>query len=227
MEGYQFKLAGASLTALRSGALFWPEKRLLCVSDLHLGKADRMMRRGGPMLPPYEVRDTLMRLESDIVVSRAEIIVCLGDSFDDLQAGKSLRDEELLWIMRLQAGRRWIWIEGNHDPGPLDMGGKHLQILLVPPLSFRHIPMISESGEIAGHFHPKAQLNLQGRFISKPCFLLDTDRLVLPAYGTFTGGLKTQSCELSSLMRPEALAILTGKQLNAIPMPRLSRVKKC
>ena len=78
MEGYQFELAGASLIALRSGALFWPEKRLLCVSDLHLGKADRMMRRGGPMLPPYEVRDTLMRLEADIVVSRAEIIVCLG-----------------------------------------------------------------------------------------------------------------------------------------------------
>ena len=123
MEGYQFTLAGTSLTALGSGALFWPEKRLLCVSDLHLGKADRMMRRGGPMLPPYEVHDTLMRLEADIFSSQAEIIVCLGDSFDDLQAEKSLRNEELLWITRLQAGRSWIWIEGNHDPGPIDMGG--------------------------------------------------------------------------------------------------------
>ena len=221
MDGYHFTLSGASLIALRSGALFWPEKRLLCVSDLHLGKADRMMRRGGPMLPPYEVRDTLMRLEADIISSQAEIIVCLGDSFDDLQARKSLRDEELRWFMRLQAGRSWIWIEGNHDPGPLDMGGEHLLILPVPPLNFRHVPSIGESGEIAGHFHPKAQLNLKGKFISKPCFLLDTDRLILPAYGTFTGGLKTQSYELSSLMRSEALAILTGKQLNAIPMPRL------
>lgn len=173
------------------------------------------------MLPPYEVRDTLMRLEVDIFSSKAEIIVCVGDSFDDLQAGKSLRDEELLWITRLQAGRRWIWIEGNHDPGPIDMGGTHLQILAVPPLSFRHIPTIGESGEIVGHLHPKVQLNLQGRFISKPCFLLDSDRLILPAFGTFTGGLKTQSGELSSLMRSEAVAILTGKQVSVIPMPML------
>ena len=221
MDGYKFTLSGASLIALKSGALFWPEKRLLCVSDLHLGKVDRTMRRGGPMLPPYEVHDTLMRLEADIISSQAGIIVCLGDSFDDLQAGKSLRDEELRWIMRLQAGRSWIWIEGNHDPGPLDIGGKHLQILPIPPLNFRHIPSIDESGEIAGHFHPKAQLSLKGKFISKPCFLLDTDRLILPAYGTYTGGLKTQSYELSSLMRSEALAILVGKHLNAIPMPRI------
>lgn len=76
------------------------------------------------MLPPYEVRDTLIRLEADIVLSQAEIVVCLDDSFDDLQAEKSLREEEILWITQLQAGRRWIWIEGNHDPGPIDMGGR-------------------------------------------------------------------------------------------------------
>ena len=173
------------------------------------------------MLPPYEVRDTLIRLEADIVLSQAEIVVCLDDSFDDLQAEKSLREEEILWITQLQVGRRWIWIEGNHDPGPIDMGGTHLQILPVPPVKFRHIPTALESGEIVGHFHPKVQLNLQGRFISKPCFLLDSDRLILPAYGTFTGGLKTQSDVLSSLMRSEALAILTGKEARAIPMPRL------
>jgi metallophosphoesterase superfamily enzyme len=76
------------------------------------------------MLPPYEVRDTLIRLEADIVLSQAEIVVCLDDSFDDLQAEKSLREEEILWITQLQAGRRWIWIEGNHDPSPIDMGGR-------------------------------------------------------------------------------------------------------
>ena len=221
MEGYHFTLAGTPLIALGTGALVWPEKRLLCVSDLHLGKSDRIIRRGGPMLPPYEVRDTLMRLDADILSSQAETIVCLGDSFDDLEAGKSLRDEELLWIRKLQVGRRWIWIEGNHDPGPLDMGGTHLKTLSLTPLSFRHIPLPCECGEIAGHFHPKVKLKLQGRVISKPCFLLDRDRLILPAYGTFTGGLKTQSGELSSLMRPGALAILTGKKVKAIPMPRV------
>ena len=222
MEGYNFILAGASLVALETGALLWPEKRLLCVSDLHLGKSASIIRRGGPMLPPYDVLDTLLRLESDICSSQAEIIVCLGDNFDDLEASKSLRYEELFWIKKLQMGRHWIWIEGNHDPGPLEMGGTHLTALPLTPLNFRHIPSPRASGEIAGHFHPKVNLKLQGRIISKRCFLLDRDRLILPAYGTFTGGLETKSRELSSLMHSEALAILTGKQAKAIPMPRVS-----
>ena len=221
MEGYHLKLAGTSLIALGTGALVWPEKRLLCVSDLHLGKSDKIFRRGGPMLPPYDVRDTLMRLESDIFSSQAQVIVCLGDNLDDLEAGKRLRQEELLWIKKLQMGRRWIWIEGNHDPGPFKMGGTHLKTLSLTPLIFRHIPSASDRGEIAGHLHPKVQLKLQGRIISKPCFLLDKDRLILPAYGTFTGGLKTQSRELSSLMLSGALAILTGKKTKAIPMPKV------
>jgi hypothetical protein len=50
---------------------------------------------------------------------------------------------------------------------------------------------------------------------------LDSDRLILPAYGTFTGGLKTRSDVLSSLMRSEAIAIMTGKEAPSIPMPRL------
>ena len=220
MTGYYFRLAGAELVALGSGALFWPEKKLLCVSDLHLGKSDRLMRRGGPLLPPYEVKDTLYRLEADIVLSGAETVVCLGDSFDDLIAEASLQEDELSWLMRLQAGRRWIWIEGNHDLGPISIGGTQLQMLPLPPLTFRHIPIPSASGEVAGHYHPKVQISLRGRYFAKSCFLVDGDRLILPAFGTYTGGLKTQSPELTRLMRPEALVILTGKQARPIPMPR-------
>ena len=220
MTGYHFTLAGADLVALGSGSLFWPEKKLLCVSDLHLGKSDRLMRWGGPLLPPYEVKDTLYRLEADIVLSEAQTVVCLGDSFDDLDAEASLRTDELSWLTRLQAGRRWIWIEGNHDPGPLSTGGTHLQSLPIQPLIFRHMPIAAASGEVAGHYHPKVQMSLRGRPFAKPCFLVDGDRLILPAFGTYTGGQKTQSLELKDLMRPEALAIITGKKARPIPMPR-------
>ena len=220
MDGYHFTLAGANLIALGSGALFWPEKELLCVSDLHLGKSTRLLRRGGPLLPPYEVRDTLFRLETEIGLSEAKTIVCLGDSFDDLEVESSLLDNEVSWLNRLQAGRCWVWIEGNHDPGPINIGGTNLENFNIPPLTFRHIPMPSQSWEVAGHYHPKAQISLRGLHYSKPCFLLDEYRVVLPAFGTFTGGLKTQSVELSELMRPNALAILIGKQSRAIPMPR-------
>ena len=100
------------------------------------------------------------------------------------------------------------------------LGGTYMTALPKPPLVFRHISSSRENGEISGHYHPKAQISLRGKSISKPCFLLDSDRLILPAYGTFTGGLKTQSEALCGLMRPEAVAILTGKQARPIPMPR-------
>jgi metallophosphoesterase superfamily enzyme len=56
--------------------------------------------------------------------------------------------------------------------------------------------------------------------VSRRCFLLDCDRLILPAYGTYTGGLRSEDAALTGLMRPEALAILTGPVPRPIPMPR-------
>jgi len=220
MNGCEFTLAGATLHALGSGALYWPAQDLLCVSDLHLGKSERIARRGGAQLPPYETRDTLARLSADLDATGARRVICLGDSFDDLTAARSLPKEEWLWITRLQAGRRWVWIEGNHDPGPLEFGGTHLAELLDPPLTFRHIAKNDASGEISGHYHPKATLHMRGRAITRPAFLVDDARLIMPAYGTYTGGLRSRDPVLSTLMQPDAHAILTGPTPMRIPMPR-------
>ncbi|KAJ02146.1 ligase-associated DNA damage response endonuclease PdeM [Sulfitobacter mediterraneus] len=220
MNGFDFTLAGAQLMALGSGALWWAEQSLLCVSDLHLGKSERIARRGGAALPPYDTRDTLTRLAADLTLTNARSVVCLGDSFDDLGAALALPEEERLWITRLQAGRRWVWIEGNHDPGPVNLGGSHLFELPIAPLTFRHIALPGASGEVSGHYHPKASVTLRGRSITRPAFLFDSDRLILPAYGTYTGGLRSRAEPLADLMRPEAKAIMTGKNPIAIPMPR-------
>ncbi len=218
--GYPFTLAGQTLVALGSGALWWPDQRLLCVSDLHLGKSERFARRGGAPLPPYETRDTLLRLQADIDAFQPRTVVCLGDSFDDSGAAFALPEPERLWIARLQAGRRWIWIEGNHDPGPVDLGGSHMAELPLPPLCFRHIADPAQSGEISGHYHPKASIRTRVRTVSRPCFLLDGDRVILPAFGTYTGGLRSSDAALARLMRPEALAVLTGPVPRPMPMPR-------
>tara|TARA_R110002049_G_scaffold23781_6_gene84621 strand:- start:4325 stop:4996 length:672 start_codon:yes stop_codon:yes gene_type:complete len=220
MNGYHFTLAGAQLTALGSGALWWPEQALLCVSDLHLGKSERIARRGGTILPPYDTRDTLTRLAADLALTHARNVICLGDSFDDLGAADALPEKERLWIIGLQAGRRWVWIEGNHDPGPVALGGSHLAELPRAPLTFRHIAQPGSRGEVSGHYHPKASISARGRSITRPAFLYDNDRLILPAYGTYTGGLRSRSSTLTSLMRAEACAILTGPRPVAIPMPR-------
>lgn len=220
MNIHTFTFHGETLQALGSGALYWPAQRLLCVSDLHLGKSERIARRGGTTLPPYETRDTLLRLQSDIAATAPAHVVCLGDSFDDAAATGALREDEVLWITRLQAGRQWSWIEGNHDPGPVGIGGSHLAGLALPPLVFRHIAEDGATGELSGHYHPKASLSARGRSITRPCFLVDADRLVMPAYGTYTGGLDCRDRALSGLMRPGAIAILTGPTPRAMPMPR-------
>ena len=220
MNMLEFHFCGATLMALGSGALWWPENDLLCVSDLHLGKSERFARRGAPPMPPYETRDTLDRLSRDMDETGAGTIVCLGDSFDDTQAASGLAEAEKLLITTLQAGKKWIWIEGNHDPGPVDLGGSHLVQFLQEPLVFRHIAERDSQGEVSGHYHPKARLAARGRSVARKCFLYDSSRLIMPAYGTYTGGLRSTDDTLTQIMQPDAVAILTGPNPCAIPMPR-------
>lgn len=220
MNGHRFTLAGISLEALSTGALWWSEQSLLCVSDLHLGKSERIARKGGSPLPPYDTRDTLTRLAADIARTNAHSVICLGDSFDDLGAALALPEEERVWIARLQEGRLWVWIEGNHDPGPTDLGGNNLAELPVAPLTFRHIAQDGTRGEVSGHFHPKVSVATRGRTITRPAFLMDADRVIMPAYGTYTGGLDCRADVLSNMMRQEAMAVLTGKSAIPVPMPR-------
>ncbi len=219
MNGCHISLNGAPLCALGTGALWWEAQSLLCVSDLHLGKSNRMARRFGVHVPPYETRDTLTRLAQDLETTGARQVVCLGDSFDDLAAADAMHEEDRAWITRLQAGRLWVWIEGNHDPGPLDLGGTRLDHLRIDALTFRHIAEASGTGEVSGHYHPKVQVPLRGRMISRPAFLLDPQRLIMPAYGTYTGGLRSTEPALSNLMMPKATAILTGGVPHQVPMP--------
>lgn len=220
MNGFSFSFAQTSLVALATGALWWPDQKTLCVSDLHLGKAERIARRAGTTLPPYDSQETLSRLADDLERTQAEAVICLGDSFDDLEAAQTLSKPDRLWITSLQAGRRWIWVEGNHDPGPVDLGGSHLNEVQLKGLIFRHIAHQGAHNEISGHYHPKADLKTRGRRITRPAFLLDQDRLILPAYGHYTGGLSSQSAVLRDLMRRDAIAILTGSKAHPIPMPR-------
>jgi DNA ligase-associated metallophosphoesterase len=207
---------GETLHLMPTGALFWPAKATLAVSDLHLGKSERIARRGGSLLPPYETQATLEKLDHDLESTRAETVICVGDSFDDLTAADGIEEPSRLWLTRLMAGRDWTWITGNHDPGPIVLGGTHRAELKLKPFTFRHIADPQETAEISGHYHPKASLAGQ----SKPCFLADAKRLVLPAYGAYTGGLRAQDPALTDLMAKDALAILTGPRVLTIPMPR-------
>jgi DNA ligase-associated metallophosphoesterase len=216
MSSHPLTLHGIPLTARASGALWWPGRRTLVVSDLRLGKSERLARRGGPLLPPYDSVETLMRLDAELAALDPATVICLGDSFDDLAAA-ALPDTETLWLSRLMAGRRWIWIAGNHDPGPVEIGGSHVADLAMDGLQFRHEARPGAVAEVSGHYHPKARLG--GR--SRPCFLADAARIVMPAFGSYTGGLSCTAPALRAIMAEDALAIVTGGTALAVPLRAL------
>ena len=218
MTGQPLTLAGASLTARPSGALFWPAEGLLCVADLHLCKSERLARRGGTLLPPYETAETLDRLAAEIAALAPARVVCLGDSFDDCAAGEALAAADAARLTALMAGRDWVWIAGNHDPGPLALGGRHLAALSLGPLTFRHeARRDAGAGEVSGHFHPKLRLPVRGGAVTRPCFLADPTRIILPAFGAYTGGLGTGHPAFAALLGPGARAVLTGDPCVAVP----------
>jgi DNA ligase-associated metallophosphoesterase len=213
VAGLSFTFAGAALRALPSGALFWAEAGLLCVSDLHFGKAQRGARTGGAPLPPYEVRETLGRLAADLALTGAARVVALGDSFDDGGAAARLAAEDRAALLALLEGRAWTWIAGNHDPAPVGLPGAAAAELRVGPIVFRHVaatarPMAAE-GEISGHYHPK--LRLPGGGGSHAAFLVDAARVVMPAYGTYAGGLSADAPVLAALLAPPARALLVPR----------------
>jgi hypothetical protein len=181
-------VAGVTMLADLSGALFWKEQSLLVVSDLHLEKGSSFAMRG-VLLPPYDTVATLSRLASVVARHDPRTVIALGDSFHDRTAHERLSAPDREAITALQARRDWIWISGNHDPAlPSDLGGIIATEVAIGPIVFRHEPT-GGFGEIAGHLHPKARVATRARWLERRCFASDGERAVMPAFGAYTGGL--------------------------------------
>lgn len=190
LKGENMELAGASLCADLSGALYWPEQRLLCVADLHFEKGSSFARHG-QFLPPYDTRATLAKLQQVIVRYDPRVVVCLGDNFHDGDGAGRLIEDDRRTLLALQRARDWIWIAGNHDPDPaVGIGGRFCDQIRIGNIAFRHEPSAhSEEAVIAGHLHPVARVLTRGRMVSRKCFASNNWRMVMPAFGAFTGGL--------------------------------------
>ena len=207
-----------------SGALWLPGPGILVVSDLHLGKAERHARRSGGFWPPYENEETLNRLEAEIGTLDPACVVTLGDSFDDDACVEGLDEATRERVAALTGARRWIWVTGNHDPAPHGLGGESAETVRFGPLVLRHVAEPSAQGEISGHYHPKASLRLRGRRIARKCFLASEERVVMPAFGAFTGGLDVFAPAFAPLFDGEACVVLTGTPAVAVPLSRLRRL---
>jgi DNA ligase-associated metallophosphoesterase len=188
----EITLGGAALVVDPAGALYWPDESLLVVADMHLEKGSSYARHG-VFLPPYDTATTLARLGEVLTRYQPRAVFALGDSFHDGDGPARLCASDHEKLTGLQRGRDWIWIAGNHDPDPATgIGGSFSATLSVGSLVFRHEPSGSEA-EIAGHLHPVARVNARGRSLSRRCFASDGQRLVMPAFGAYTGGLNVRA----------------------------------
>jgi uncharacterized protein len=185
-----FTFADQQFRMLADRALFWPRHGALIVADLHLEKASWYAALGQP-LPPYDSHDTLDRLAALATETDARTIWCLGDSFHDRRAAERIAPAIAARLRGQAASVKLLWIAGNHDGlSGGAWGGEVADELLVDGIVFRHQSLGSETRpEISGHFHPKLRLNIRGRPVSRPCFACDDRRLILPAFGSLTGGL--------------------------------------
>jgi uncharacterized protein len=220
---HEISLLGITLLADPAGALYWPEEKLLVVADLHLEKGSAFAARG-VLLPPYDTAETLARLALLIHHYAPRRVVALGDNFHDGGGPARMAETDRGTLKALQRGRDWLWIAGNHDPEPAqNVGGDFVAALGLGPFTFRHEPAQKpQAGEFAGHLHPVARVAWRGRAVSRRCFVSDGERLVLPAFGAYAGGLNVRDRAFAALFgaRPFTAHMLGARRLYAVAATR-------
>ena len=204
-----FSFAGETFEATPEGALYWPAQQALLVADLHLEKAS-WFARVGQFLPPYDSHATLAALAAEVERTGAARLFCLGDSFHDRFGCERLSASARELLTDLTARLDWTWIVGNHDPGFADhCGGRIEDEVEQCGIVLRHEAVRGESRpEISGHFHPKLRLHLKGRRVSRRCFVTSATKIIMPAFGSLTGGLDAHHPEIMGSVGPNPSALV-------------------
>ena len=220
--------AGQEMLLTSSHALYWPAEKALLVADLHLEKAS-FYARHGQMLPPYDSRETLERLADAVKQTGARRVITLGDNFHDIEGTATLEPYAAGMLEALTRTLDWIWITGNHDETMhRTYGGDLAEELEVAGVILRHEAKRGETQpELSGHYHPKLKVKVRQRHISRPCAVRarsnTSDRMILPAFGTLTGGMDAGDPAILSALQPataiDAL-IPVRKQLSSFPLWR-------
>lgn len=175
-------------------AAFLPECDTLLVADLHFEKASYLQAVGGAPVPTYDTADTLDRLDALIDHFRPRHVAALGDSFHDIAAGERMSDRDFDATNAVVAKvPRFTWILGNHDPDvPDGLDGGREDHLQCGDFLLTHLPTHPfgvRGVNVCGHLHPKVRIRTRRGGVSRPCYAVSQGRIILPSFGTFTGGL--------------------------------------
>jgi DNA ligase-associated metallophosphoesterase len=202
---------GADFIMHPSGALIWPDENLVIASDLHLEKSSHFAKRGY-FLPPYDSHKTLQLLLDVLDHLDAPRLLLLGDCFHDPKGMSRLPLEALSLFNRL-LDREVIWISGNHDGDCVPDGLRAYADYVLRGITFRHEAVKGDTAEISGHYHPKAEIVTKGEPVTRPCFATDGKKLILPAFGAYTGGMYVTDKAVAKLFTADPAVYLLGNKV--------------
>lgn len=216
------RFAGEEWVLDSAGALYWPAQQALIVSDMHLEKSTYLAHHGS-FIAPYDTLDTLERLERLLEIYQPRELILLGDSFHDHNAWHRLEDslrERILGLSDYVEHCRWV--EGNHDSALLSNTLSHVSAMhRVEDVLFthEHNPDSSQP-QIIGHYHPKASLSLANRRLRSPCFVVAPHVLIMPAFGSYTGGLDIRHEAFRPVLQDAPIQLYILYQQSIYPVNR-------
>ncbi|HEY2659260.1 MAG TPA: ligase-associated DNA damage response endonuclease PdeM [Caulobacteraceae bacterium] len=217
--GVRAEVAGVAVIMRGSGALWIEAAGMLIAADLHLEKGSAYAARG-QLLPPYDTGETLRRLSAEIEALAPRTVVFLGDTLHDGRAEARIAPQDEQRLGLLAQGRTLVWVVGNHDAdGPRRLPGEVADELSVEALRLRHEPQAGpQPGETAGHLHPCARVVARGRGVRRRCFITDGQRLILPAFGAYAGGLSVRDLAFKGMFAPSPIVVALGSdRAHAVP----------
>ena len=185
---HSLKLYGQSFVLHPLGGIFWAEKSLLLISDVHLGKVSHF-RKFGAAVPRKALHKNYVLLDRIVADFEPFQICFLGDLFHS-----SLNKEwELFenWVAKTPA--EIILVAGNHDIiAPEKYHQLKIEIfqeLVMAGFLLTHHPEEREGlFTFCGHIHPAVKLHGFGRQkLRLSCFFQTKKQMILPAFGEFTG----------------------------------------
>ena len=211
------KLVNFNLIFDLSGALFISEIKTLVFSDLHFGKSFSFAKVGN-FLPPYDINETIEKIRKLIEKYSPKQIITLGDNFHEPKTLKMIDKNSIKKINKTFNKLDVIWIDGNHDENLKNrklLYGKFKKNHTFDSLTFTHIKsrkLENSLFEFSGHFHPKISFKHNKINYLCKCFVLGKNFCILPAFGSFTGGLDIDSSELKQILPKDKTIIAIGKK---------------
>lgn len=193
MTEYRLELAGEPLLLLADKAVYWPRERMLIVADIHFGKAASFRAMGIPV-PRGTTTENLDKLDALMALHGVERILFLGDFLHARAAHANATLTAMLAWRARHPNLELLLVRGNHDKHAGDPALALRMTVVdepynVAPFSFCHHPDIEAPGYVmAGHVHPAYVLSTRVDSLRLPCFLAGAARMILPSFGSFTGG---------------------------------------